>query len=80
MDENAAVMGFERLLMLKTSGKAIPPRLGEVVDPLLSISSKNTNAPQLFSSNYLPKRLFSMLLGHAASEREALRDFVTAAV
>jgi len=76
MDEGSAVMGYERLLMLKTSGKAMPARLAEVVESLLSISSKNSNTPQLFSSSYLPKRLFSMLLGHAASEKESLRVFV----
>eukprot|EP01117_Protostelium_nocturnum_P004548 TRINITY_DN1642_c0_g1_i1.p1 TRINITY_DN1642_c0_g1~~TRINITY_DN1642_c0_g1_i1.p1 ORF type:complete len:669 (+),score=147.78 TRINITY_DN1642_c0_g1_i1:250-2007(+) len=73
MDESSATMAYERLMLYKASGKEIPKELNELLPRLMD---KNF----LFSKSNPPKKFFTMLLGHSATEKEALRDEVLPAL
>jgi hypothetical protein len=69
MDDASAVMAYERLMLYKISGKSVHQQLEPLLPKLM-----DTNF--LFPPNSVSKRFFAMLLGHAATEKESLRNEV----
>jgi len=69
LDDATAVMGLERMLVLKYATKThIDPRLVAVIQKL--------NVKFLFPSKNTSKRLFSMLISHAISSKPDFREDV----